>query len=143
MLSFLFRKPSAGPPYDITKNPWRAKRKWPPDFEQLSQKEQFKFERRFRRRHKLKWMRPAWTKGVKITQWGSITAILLYAVFVYEDPKAGSRDQPFAFVSEPSTSGIGNCLRTGSSMVQGKHTTVTALCEEPHLFAATPRRPSQ
>lgn len=66
--------------FDIKNNPYKAKRTWPPDFTQLSQKHQFRMERRYRRRAKLKWARPQWTKFVKLAQWGSILCKALYAV---------------------------------------------------------------
>ncbi|TVY54522.1 hypothetical protein LCER1_G006070 [Lachnellula cervina] len=50
----------------IYTNPYKAKRLWPPDFEKMSPKHQFRLERRFRRRSKLQWARPRWTKAVKM-----------------------------------------------------------------------------
>lgn len=61
-----------GPSY-VETNPYRAKRLWPPDFKTLSPKEQFKLERRYRRRSKLAWARPKWTKFTKIAQLGTIS----------------------------------------------------------------------
>jgi len=57
----------------IYTNPYKAKRLWPPDFTKLSPKHQFRLERRYKRRAKLKWARPRWTKAVKIAQMASIT----------------------------------------------------------------------
>jgi len=51
-------------------NPYKAQKQWPPDFTKLSTKHQFRFERRYRRRAKLKWARPRWMKITKIAQWG-------------------------------------------------------------------------
>ncbi|KAF2224791.1 hypothetical protein BDZ85DRAFT_84492 [Elsinoe ampelina] len=65
---------------DAFSNPYKAKRTWPPDFEKLSQKHQFQLERRYRRRTKLKWARPGWTKFTKLAQWGTISFTLVYAV---------------------------------------------------------------
>jgi len=59
-------------PYDPNANPYKAKRLWPPDFSKLSQKHQFRLERRYKRRTKLKWARPRWTKAVKVAQLSSI-----------------------------------------------------------------------
>ncbi|KAH8687395.1 hypothetical protein BGZ60DRAFT_364279 [Tricladium varicosporioides] len=58
-------------PY-IYSNPYKAKRLWPPDFQKIDRKHQFRLERRYRRRAKLKWARPRWTKAVKLVQLGSI-----------------------------------------------------------------------
>ncbi|EME49100.1 hypothetical protein DOTSEDRAFT_58356 [Dothistroma septosporum NZE10] len=66
--------------FSIETNPYRCKRTWPPDFTQISAKHQFRLERRYRRRSKLKWARPNWTKGVKLAQWGSIVFVLTYGV---------------------------------------------------------------
>ena len=82
----LFRRAPQAPefppkfPFSIETNPYRCKRTWPPDFTQLSPKHQFRLERRYRRRSKLKWARPNWTKGVKLAQWGSIVFVLTYGV---------------------------------------------------------------
>lgn len=58
--------------FNIRTNPYKAKKEWPPDFSKLSQKHQFRMERRYRRRAKLKWARPRWTKFVKLVTWGSM-----------------------------------------------------------------------
>jgi hypothetical protein len=59
-------------PFDVYANPYKAKRLWPPDFSKISPKHQFRLERKYKRRAKLKWARPRWTKAVKIAQLGSI-----------------------------------------------------------------------
>ncbi|MCJ1480460.1 hypothetical protein MMC06_000615 [Schaereria dolodes] len=61
-------------------NPYKAQRLWPPDFSQIDTKHQFRLERRYRRRAKLKWARPRWTKAVKLAQWGSGIFVLGYGV---------------------------------------------------------------
>ncbi|KAG8531135.1 uncharacterized protein KY384_004493 [Bacidia gigantensis] len=61
--------------YTITgkNNPYQARKKWPPDFEKLPFTQQFNFEKRYRRRSKLKYQNENWIRGVKITQWtGSV-----------------------------------------------------------------------
>lgn len=80
------------PSFTIETNPFRCKRPWPPEFTKLSQKHQFRLERRYRRRSKLKYARPTWTKGVKLAQWGSILFVVIYGVFFMEV------DQPERFV---------------------------------------------
>ena len=60
-------------PTYVDQNPYRAKRLWPPDFAKLSPKDQFKLERRYRRRSKLAWARPKWTKYTKIAQLSMIS----------------------------------------------------------------------
>ena len=54
----------------IYNNPYSAQKTWPPDFSKLDPKYQFRLERRYRRRAKVKWSRPGWTKGVKLAAWG-------------------------------------------------------------------------
>ncbi|KAA6414612.1 MAG: hypothetical protein FRX48_01362 [Lasallia pustulata] len=77
---------------DVDTNPYKAQRLWPPDFDKLHPKHQFRLERRYRRRAKLKWARPRWTKAVKLTQWGAGLFVLGYGV-LYMD--SGREDAPF------------------------------------------------
>ncbi len=67
----LRRLAEAGPKLTIHNNPYKAQKQWPPDFSKLHPKHQFRFERKYRRRSKLKWARPRWVKGVKLAAWGS------------------------------------------------------------------------
>ncbi|KFY21818.1 hypothetical protein V493_07088 [Pseudogymnoascus sp. VKM F-4281 (FW-2241)] len=92
----MFRSPilralDKGPAY-IDTNVFKAKRLWPPDFEKLSTKHQFRLERRYRRRSKLKWARPRWTKAVKIAQLSSIVFVAVYGV-LFADFK--QENEPF------------------------------------------------
>ncbi|KAM3087413.1 hypothetical protein ACMFMG_001504 [Clarireedia jacksonii] len=82
--------------FDIYANPYKAKRLWPPDFAKLSQKHQFRLERRYKRRAKLKWARPRWTKGVKIVQLGAITFVVVYGV-LFADWNKGLASQRTPF----------------------------------------------
>ncbi|KAK5174950.1 uncharacterized protein LTR77_000086 [Saxophila tyrrhenica] len=89
LFNSLFRRaPQVPPPvkfpYTFKSNPYKAKRPWPPDFSQLSSKHQFRLERRYRRRTKLKWARPGWKKAVTLVQWGSIVAVGIYGVLFLE-----------------------------------------------------------
>ena len=79
MLSTLVRRSAAAPKFNIYTNPFKAKRQWPPDFDKISQKHQFRLERRYRRRCKLKWARPRWTKFVKLAQGGSVICMSTFA----------------------------------------------------------------
>jgi hypothetical protein len=76
------RTAQQGIPYVLT-NPYKAKRLWPPDFSKLPPKQQFRLERRYKRRAKLKWARPRWTKAVKLVQMSSI--VCAYACQVVWD----------------------------------------------------------
>ena len=51
-------------------NPYKAQKQWPPDFAKINPKHQFRLERRYRRRAKLKYARPQWMKYTKLLQWG-------------------------------------------------------------------------
>lgn len=84
-------------PYTIERNPYTCKRTWPPDFTQLSPKHKFRLERRYRRRAKLKWARPQWTKFVKLSTWASIAFVCVYGVLFLEIDEGRT---PFDGVSE-------------------------------------------
>jgi hypothetical protein len=71
-------------PYTWETNPYICKRTWPPEFTKLSQKHQFKLERRYRRRAKLAYARPNWHKMVKLAQWGSILFVSVYGILFME-----------------------------------------------------------
>ncbi|KAK4948767.1 hypothetical protein LTR10_012772 [Elasticomyces elasticus] len=71
-------------PFRANNNPYRARKKWPPDFNTLDPKQQFHFEKTYRRRAALKWARPAWNKSIKILQHTLITFTLIYFVFICE-----------------------------------------------------------
>ncbi|KIW25972.1 uncharacterized protein PV07_09105 [Cladophialophora immunda] len=80
-------KPSASytpAPFRVTNNPYRARKKWPPDFRNLDPKQQFHFEKTYRRRAALKWARPRWNKAIKLLQQTLITATIIYFVFICE-----------------------------------------------------------
>ena len=90
----LRRLAEAAPKLTVHNNPYKAQKQWPPDFSKLHSKHQFRFERKYRRRSKLKWARPRWTKAVKLAAWGSCgcecypgfeehTLIALLVVLVY------------------------------------------------------------
>lgn len=51
----------------------KPKKVWPPDFSKLSTKEQFRFERRYKRRVKLATARPRWDKYVRLAQLFSVS----------------------------------------------------------------------
>ncbi|KAF1991687.1 hypothetical protein K402DRAFT_131455 [Aulographum hederae CBS 113979] len=76
------------PPYNPASNPFQAKRTWPPDFSKLSHKQQFRLERRYKRRCKLKWARPGWTKATKLAQYGCALFVLGYGVLYMDWDKA-------------------------------------------------------
>ncbi len=54
-------------------SPFKLKKVWPPDFSKLSEKEKFRFERRYKRRLRLATARPRWDKFIRLAQLSSIT----------------------------------------------------------------------
>jgi hypothetical protein len=87
------------PPFDFARNRFRMRKEWPPKFTALTEKQQFRFERKFKRRIKMKAMRPQWNKWVKIVQWSLISFIAVYGVLFHDfakdpmNPRPG--EQPF------------------------------------------------
>ncbi|KAK8086703.1 hypothetical protein PG994_001677 [Apiospora phragmitis] len=71
---------------------FKPKKVWPPDFSKLSEKEQFRFERKYKRRVKLATMRPRWDKYVKLAQLFSVTGVLVYSLLFME---GNTEEQPF------------------------------------------------
>ena len=87
------------PPFDFARNRFRVKKKWPPNLRELTEKQQFRFERKFKRRIKAKSIRPMWNKWTKIVQWSIIGFIVVYGVLFHDfrkdpmNPRPG--EQPF------------------------------------------------
>jgi hypothetical protein len=97
-------KPAQNPPplpFRAHNNPYRARKKWPPDLETLDPKQQFYYEKTYRRRAKLKWARPKWNKGIKLIQQTLITFTIIYFVFICEP--ANGVGTPFDGVSSATT----------------------------------------
>ncbi|KAE9376128.1 hypothetical protein N431DRAFT_543435 [Stipitochalara longipes BDJ] len=96
MFSTLIRRSAQQSTSFVYTNPYKARRLWPPDFTKISPKHQFRLERKYKRRAKLKWARPRWTKAVKIVQMGSIVFVAVYGVLFLDWNSQGSPDnQPF------------------------------------------------
>ncbi|PUU78739.1 hypothetical protein B9Z19DRAFT_1114817 [Tuber borchii] len=104
---------------------YKAKKPWPPDFSLLSQKHQFRLERRYRRRMKLKFARPRLQKVVKLAQGVIISTLAIWAVFINDWGERGNRPvQPLrdwvsdlkkSFWSTPSRPKLSGQPRTPSS----------------------------
>ncbi len=71
MFRSTLRRLAEAPQHTIHSNPYKAQKEWPPDFTKLHPKYQFRLERRYRRRAKLRYSRPWWTKTVKLAASGS------------------------------------------------------------------------
>lgn len=87
------------PPFDFARNRFRAKKKWPPNMRTLTEKQQFRFERKFKRRLRMKAIKPQWQRWTKIVQWSAIGFVTVYGVFFHDfakdpmNPRPG--EQPF------------------------------------------------
>lgn len=66
---------------DVYYSSYQPKRQWPPDMSKLSQKHQFRLERKYRRRAALKYARPKFMKGVTIAQWAVIGCEYLVSIW--------------------------------------------------------------
>jgi len=77
MLPTLARRMATAPKPQLTThtNPFKTKKVWPPDFSKLSTHEQFRYEKKYKRRLKLATARPTWNKMIKLGQLFSITCM--------------------------------------------------------------------
>jgi len=87
------------PPFNFARNRFKVKKVWPPQLRELTEKQQFRFERKFKRRLRIKSIKPQWQKWTKIVQWSMISFVLVYGVFWHDfakdpmNPRPG--EQPF------------------------------------------------
>ncbi|OTB11303.1 hypothetical protein K445DRAFT_322089 [Daldinia sp. EC12] len=86
------RNASTKPLTEVYASPYKPKKVWPPDFSKLSEKEKFRFERRYKRRVKLATARPRWDKFIKLVQLFSVTTVLVYSVLFMDWQ---TENQPF------------------------------------------------
>ncbi|KAF1836859.1 hypothetical protein BDW02DRAFT_202047 [Decorospora gaudefroyi] len=95
----LGRRQNTLPPFDFARNRYPAQKKWPPYLPSLTEKQQFRFEKKFKSRIRFKSIRPVWNKWVTIVQWSLISFILVYGVLFHDwakdpmSPRPG--EQPF------------------------------------------------
>ncbi|PWW74695.1 hypothetical protein C7212DRAFT_327685 [Tuber magnatum] len=109
----------------LTQKVYKAKKPWPPDFSLLSRKHQFRLERRYRRRAKLKFARPRLQKTVKLAQGVIISSVVIWAAFINDWGERGNKTvQPLrnwvsdlkkSFWSTPSRPELSKQPRTPSS----------------------------
>ncbi|KAF2446794.1 hypothetical protein P171DRAFT_334156, partial [Karstenula rhodostoma CBS 690.94] len=92
------------PPFNFALNRHKAKKHWPPNLRVLTEKQQFRFERKFKRRLRLKSIKPQWQKWTKIVQWNLIGFVVVYGVLFHDfakdsmNPRPG--EQPFKTLRE-------------------------------------------
>lgn len=95
----LGRTKSDLPPFNFALNQFKAKKHWPPNLKELTEKQQYRFERKFKRRLRLKSIKPTWNKWTKIVQWNLIAFVTVYGVLFADfrndpmNPRPG--EQPF------------------------------------------------
>jgi hypothetical protein len=98
------REKSTLPPFDFARNRFPMRKKWPPSFREMTERQQFRFERKFKRRIKMKASRPMWNKWVGVVQWSLISFIIVYGVLFHDfakdpmNPRQG--EQPFKTLRE-------------------------------------------
>jgi hypothetical protein len=71
-------------PFNYKTNPYKARKAWPPNFDGLHAKQQFHFEKTYRRRAKLAYSRPKWNRRIKTLQHTGILLCVFYFVFICE-----------------------------------------------------------
>ncbi|KAI9741372.1 MAG: hypothetical protein M1834_003089 [Cirrosporium novae-zelandiae] len=84
---------SKPPRFNIYTNPYKAKKEWPPDLQRLSHKHQFRLEKKYRRRAKLKYTNENWNKTMRMAQWISISGVVFWAIFFMDSDRG--KNQPF------------------------------------------------
>ncbi|KAH8175587.1 hypothetical protein LIA77_04005 [Sarocladium implicatum] len=65
-------------------NPFKARKVWPPNLEELSPQQQLRFEKKYKRRVVLAQRAPRWQKAVKYAQFVTLTAAMVYLLFYAE-----------------------------------------------------------
>ena len=56
-------------------NPFKARKVWPPNLEELTPQQQLRFEKKYKRRVVLAQRAPGWQKGVKYAQFATLTGM--------------------------------------------------------------------
>ncbi|KAI1780327.1 hypothetical protein F4818DRAFT_435535 [Hypoxylon cercidicola] len=100
----IFRNATVTPSPGASISPYKPKKVWPPDFSKLSEKEQFRFERRYKRRLFLATARPRWDRYVRLAQLFSVTSVFIYAVLFMDWQ---SQKQPFQGVRDKFWGAVG------------------------------------
>jgi hypothetical protein len=71
-------------PFDFAKKNYPSHTQWPPLFADMTTREQFRLERKFKRRSKLKWARPVWNRNLQLIQWGSTIFLVGYCTLAVD-----------------------------------------------------------
>jgi hypothetical protein len=83
-------------PFDFERNRYPAHTRWPPVFADMTTREQFRLERKFRRRSKLKWARPVWNRNLQMVQWGTTIFIVGYCTLAVDWSGNQAQDKEIA-----------------------------------------------
>ncbi|KZZ98521.1 hypothetical protein AAL_03039 [Moelleriella libera RCEF 2490] len=81
-------------PFSLASNPYKARKVWPPNFKELSQAEQLRFEKKYKRRIALANRSPGWEKSVKFAQLATIAAALVWLLLYSEFEWWGQKYKP-------------------------------------------------
>ncbi|KAF9737853.1 hypothetical protein PMIN06_009024 [Paraphaeosphaeria minitans] len=129
------------PPFNFATNRFKAKKQWPPNLRVLTEKQQFRFERKFKRRLRLKSIKPQWQKWTKIVQWNLIGFVVVYGVLFHDyahdpmNPRPG--EQPFKTLREGMW-GIWDGMWTHTSTAGSPSRVATSRNPAPANTAAPP-----
>lgn len=82
------------PPFDFARNRFPTRKAWPPNLREMTEKQQFRFERKFKRRIKLKSLSPMRDRYIKFTQWSLISFIVIYGVLFHDFAKDPMNPRP-------------------------------------------------
>jgi hypothetical protein len=65
--------------------PFKARKVWPPNLENLTPQQQLRFEKKYKRRVVLAQQAPRWQKGVKYAQFATLTGMFCVETDLFED----------------------------------------------------------
>ncbi|KAI1322114.1 hypothetical protein F5Y16DRAFT_54886 [Xylariaceae sp. FL0255] len=92
---------SKAKPLGVYNSIYKPKKVWPPDFTKLSEKQQFRFEKRYKRRIALASQRPNWDRYTRMAQYFVISTVIVYTALFMDwetdnHPLQGFRDTVFS-----------------------------------------------
>ncbi|RCI16501.1 hypothetical protein L249_2273 [Ophiocordyceps polyrhachis-furcata BCC 54312] len=78
----------------VIRNPYKAKKVWPPKFSELTCQQQLRFEKKLKRRLLLAHQKPKWDKAIKLIQFWAIVATIISFLFFSEFDFWGQEYKP-------------------------------------------------
>ena len=88
------------PPFNFKRLRFPSKTRWPPQLHELTDHQQFRFERKFKRRLRMKAVDENWNNNVKVATWGIISSVVIYTVFIHDFVKDPNNPKPDELVFE-------------------------------------------